>query len=200
MSQDIWPYFAEHPEILLNAWHEKEDYAFPGDWKREVILKILAMFPTLPPPYSRLCWDVAFGGTKKMRPLAQAALANEAGKEERILAALSGRNAEHRSIAAAWLGSLGYKEAIPALKKALAKEKQELTAGTIMVALESLGVPLDEFINMDGLLKEAQALLAKGVPKDLSSFDLDHLPRVRWAQSGQAGAQGDPPVDDRAKF
>ena len=54
-----------------------------------------------------------------------------------------------------------------------------------MVALESLGVPLDEFINIEGLLKEAQALLAKGVPKDFSSFDLDHLPRVRWAQTGK---------------
>ena len=184
-ADDVWPYFAEHPEGLLLRWYQNEDHSFRDDRKREDIFKILALFPTLPPSFSRLCWDIAFSGTKKMRALAQAALANEAHKEQRILTALTARNAEHRSIAAAWLASLGYKEAIPALKQALAKEKQELTAGSIMVALESLGVPLDEFINMDGILKEAQALLAKGVPKDLSSFDLDHLPRVRWARNGQ---------------
>jgi Domain of unknown function (DUF4132) len=184
-GDDIWPYFAEHEAYLERVWRKKEDFAFVDDRKTAVIFKILALFPILPRRFSRLCWDTAFNGTKKERLLAQNALAREPGKEERISAAVSSGKAEHRAIAAEWLARLGYKDAIPALKRAALKEKQELTAGAIMAALETLGVPLDEFINMDGLIKEAKALLDKGIPKDLAWFNFDKLPDVRWAKTGK---------------
>jgi hypothetical protein len=38
---------------------------------------------------------------------------------------------------------------------------------------------------MEGLLKEAKALVDKGIPKDLSWFDFEKLPKVRWAQTGK---------------
>ena len=184
---DIWPYFAERPRLLEEGWQGKDTInSLILDRRRSVILRIFALFPVLPPWFVKVCWEIAFSGNKKERPLAQEALGREPGKQERILAALAGAKAEHRAIAASWLANLGYKEAIPALKKALAKEKQEPTAGTIMVALERLGVPLDEFINMDGVLKEAKALLEKGVPKELAWFDFLKLPKVRWAQTAKS--------------
>ena len=58
-----------------------------------------------------------------------------------------------------------------------------------MVALELLKVPLDEYINMDGLLKEARALLNKGIPKELAWFKFDNLPSVRWAKTSKPVAK-----------
>ena len=142
-------------------------------------------------------WDVAFSGTNS--PAGAGGPGRPSRRQKRIFGGAVGTQREHRWIAAAWLASLGFKEAIPALKQALAKEKQEPTAGSIMVALESLGVPLDEFIDTDGLLKEAQVLLAKGVPKQLSSIDLDHL-LPGFDRPAARPMHGGPPVDDRAKL
>jgi hypothetical protein len=47
-------------------------------------------------------------------------------------------------------------------------------------------VPLEEFISMEGLLKEAKSLLEKCVPGELSWLKLEHLPGVRWAKNGKA--------------
>jgi hypothetical protein len=182
----IWPYFAEHPQILEQAWQKKEGFDYWHDSRRRGVFKVLATFPQLPPAYVRMLWDIAFNGSKKERPLAQKALANVPGKEQRILASLTAGKAEHRAIAAEWLGELGCKEARPELHKALKKEKNDLAAGAMMLALERLGVPLDEFVSMDGLLKEAKALIAKGIPKDLAWFKFENLPKVRWAKDGKA--------------
>ena len=133
----------------------------------------------------RLCYDLAFNGTKKERPLARAALANDPARAERCLASLGGGKAEHRAIAAHWLGEIGHADAIPAIKKALSKEKHEAAAGQMMLALEVLGVPLEQFVSLDGLLKEAKAMLDKGVPKDLAWLDLNRLPKVKWAATGK---------------
>ena len=182
---DVWPFFVEHGQLLEEAWNERGQYARIDDQRKRTIFKILALFPKLPPRFIRLCWDVAFNGSKKERPLAQAALDREPGKEERILAALAGGKAEHRAIAAEWLGKIEYQPAVSALKKALDKEKQDIAAGQMMVALERLGVPLEEFVSTDGLLKEAKTLLDKGVPSALKWLDLDRLPKVRWAATGK---------------
>lgn len=181
----VWPYYAEHPQLLAETWESKGEYSFQVDARRRLVFRVLAMFPELPPRYVRMCWDIAFNGSKKERPMAQGALNAVRGKEQRILASLTAGKAEHRAIAADWLGRLGYREAIPDIRKALAKEKNELTAGAMMNALEALGLPLDEFISAEGLLKEAQALIAKGVPKGLEWFSFDLMPKVRWAGSGR---------------
>jgi len=46
-------------------------------------------------------------------------------KEEKIAAALASRQQDARAAAAQWLCALGHKEAIPALRLALSKEKSE---------------------------------------------------------------------------
>jgi hypothetical protein len=183
---DVWPYFAEHARAVDAAWNHEKDWW--QDDRRRTILKVLAMFPSLPERFARLLWDVALAGTKKERPVARAALAREPDRFERVTATLSSGKAEQRAIAAEWLAEIGSKDAVEPLRKALAKEKQDAAAGAMMSALESLGVPLEQFISLDGLLKEAKALVAKGVPKDLAWFPFDGLPRVRWAKS-------DKPVD-----
>jgi hypothetical protein len=183
--EHIWPYYAEHADLLAQTWESKDGYSFYIDARRRVVFKVLAMFPELPPRYVRMCWEIAFNGSKKERPMAQAALNGVAGKEQRILASLTAGKAEHRAIAADWLGRIGYRDAIPEIRKALTKEKNELTAGAMMTALETLGVPLDEFISAEGLLKEAQTLIARGIPKDLAWFSFDLMPKVRWAGSGR---------------
>ncbi len=75
-------------------------------------------------------------------------------------------------------------DAIPAIKAALAKEKQELARVAMMDALGDLGVPLAEFMSLDQLIAEAQAGLEKGVPPGLSWFPFGSLPAVYWLEGG----------------
>ena len=52
-------------------------------------------------------------------------------------------------------------------------------------ALETLGVPLEELLDIDRLDQDAEKALKKGIPKDLDWFPFAQLPTVSWADSGQ---------------
>jgi len=178
----VWPFFAERPEALEKALD------FPGgtaEDQRRNALEVLAGFPRVPRSLAPKVWDLALNGSRKERPLAQAALDREPGRAERLVAALASPKSETRAVAAEWLGRVGDASAVPALRTALAKEKQEATAGSMMGALERLGVPPAEIVDLDGLLAEARKGLKKGLPAALSWFGFETLPAVRWREDGE---------------
>ena len=134
--------------------------------------------------FSRL-WEIALGGTKSERSPAQECLDKIPNKEQKIVAALgkpATGNAAHRRAVAR---RVGLQEAVPALQKALAKEKNEIVKDELIKTLESLGVPLDELLDIDKLDQEAEKGLKKGIPKDLDWFPFAQLPSVPWADSGK---------------
>ena len=186
----IWPVFAEQPDVLRNTLQPPmrkagfPDYSWPE--KRRNAFRVLAMFPTLPPGYIPLLWDLALGDNKTDRPLAQAALATVPDKASKIIVALGDGRQVARAAAAEWLGKIGDPAAIEPLKEAFRKEKQEVVKGTIMSALEVLGADVNEFLDRGSLLTEAQAGLKKKRPKGMEWVPLDRLPALHWADDGTA--------------
>ena len=184
----IWPYFAERMELLekalglrsvvetLNYWQQDE---------RKNAFRILKLFPSLPARFVPFMWDLALGASKTERPLAQECLDNFPNKEQKIVAALASRQQDARLAAAQWLAALQYKEAVPALRRALSNEKSEVVKDELIKSLETLGVKLEEILDLSKLDDEAERGLKKGMPNELDWFPFDQLPVVRWADSGK---------------
>jgi hypothetical protein len=187
----IWPYFAERQVLLEKALglqqvvEEQPAIYYREKEHRENAFGLLKLFPRLPGKFVPLLWELALGPGKAERALAQECLAGVSGKEVKIVAALAGRQQDARLAAAQWLAELDYREAIPALRAALSKEKSEVVKDELIRALETLGVNLEELVDLDALDKEAEKGLKKGAPGDLDWFPFGQLPAVRWAEAGK---------------
>lgn len=184
-----WPYFAERTYLLeeaLGLRPKQDDLDIWGfQSQRQNAFRILKLFPHLPANLVQPMWELALGSSKTDRPLAQACLESFPNKEKKIVAALGSRQQDARLGAAQWLAALGYKDATPALKTALAKEKSDVVKDELIKSLESLGVPLEELVDLEKLDEEAEKGLKKGMPKDLDWFPFAQLPSVVWADSGK---------------
>ncbi|MFI5729635.1 DUF4132 domain-containing protein [Kribbella sp. NPDC051587] len=145
---------------------------------------LLATIPVLPKPAVDALLELAVGSRKAQRPWAQSVLEKTAGFEELVIGALKSGKADTRIVAAQWLQRLGYQGAVPALEVAVAKEKNELVKGTLIDTLESLGQPIEEYLDRDGLARQAEVGLAKGLPKDLAWLNWETVPVVHWTDSG----------------
>lgn len=183
-DEHVWPFFAHHLDALLRALlHDTiKDYSF----NRAGLFRALATFPKPPAAAINALFTLALGSGKTDRAPAQQALQNHAGKEERIVAALADGKAETRAIAANWLAQLRHLPAVPALEKAVAKEKHDVAKGAMLDALQALGQPVEKYLDRKALAAEAAKSLAKGLPKDLEFFPWSALPEVRWADNGVA--------------
>jgi hypothetical protein len=184
----VWPLFAEQPEVLHEVLHPGKAAAkdYSRSQNRENAFKVLAMFPTLPPGFIPLLWDIALGENKSERQLAQAALASAPDKAAKVVIALADGRQAVRAAAAEWLGKIGDPAAVEPLKEAVRKERQESVKGVIMAALEALGADVREFLDRDAHLAEANAGLAKKQPAGMDWFPLDSLPALHWEDTGEA--------------
>jgi Domain of unknown function (DUF4132) len=187
----IWPYFAERQDLLEGALglkqvlDERPAIYYREKEQRENAFGLLKLFPRLPRKFVPLLWDLALGPGKIEGRLAQECLDSLSNKEEKIVAALASRQQDARLAAARWLADLKYRDSIPALRAALAKEKSEVVKDELIKALETLGVDIQELLDLGALDKEAEKGLKKGVPSDLQWFPLEQLPSVRWADSSK---------------
>jgi hypothetical protein len=178
----IWPYWAENLDMLDQAFAPSTGGYMDRFYQRHArrnAFHALAAFPHPPVRLVPLIWKIALGG-KSERLLAQRCLEALPDKFERLTASLTGGEAETRLAAAEWLGRIGDARAADALLAALKREKNETSKGAMMSALESLGAPVEQFLDRQTLLKEAEKGVAKGVPEDLKWFPFDRLPAVHW--------------------
>jgi hypothetical protein len=181
-SGQIWPYWAEHLDKLEQAFAPcTGDYVERERQKqrRASAFETLACFPKPPAPLLPILWDLALG-PKGERPQAQRCLEGASNKLQRLTVALTSGSADARLAAAEWLGRLGEKSALEALLTAFQREKNEAAKGAMMTAMEQLGAPMDQFLDRDGLVKQAAKGVAKGPPEDLKWFPFDQLPAVHW--------------------
>lgn len=187
--ESVWPVFAEYPsllrEVLSPAAMKTASQDFWHSTKRNNVFRVLAMFPNVPGEYLHLLWDLALAEAKTERPAAQEALRRVPGKTAKIIVALCDGKAGVRAAAAEWLGKLGDKTAIEPIKKAFAKEKNEMVKGAFMLALDDLHADVDEFLNRDQLVEEAKVGLSKKRPKGMEWFPLESLPKMHWQDSGK---------------
>jgi hypothetical protein len=187
----IWPYFAERLDLLEGALglkqvvDERPAIYYRERDNRENAFGLLKLFPRLPRKFIPLLWDLALGAGKSERRLAQECLQQLPNKEAKIVSALGSRQQDARLAAAQWLGELKYQQAIPGLRAALAKEKSEAGKDELIKALETLGVNVEELLDLGALDQEAEKGLKKGVPGDLEWFPFEQLPQVRWTDSGK---------------
>jgi hypothetical protein len=187
----IWPYFAERLELLDEVMglkqvvNERGAMFLRGAETRQNGFAILKLFPHIPARFAPTLWDMALGPSKTERAAAQDCFDREPDKEAKIVAALASRQQDARLAAAEWLAKLKYTAAIPALRAALAKEKSEPVKDELIRALETLGVSLEQLLDLDQLDREAEKGLKKGMPGDLVWFPFAQLPEVRWSESGK---------------
>lgn len=183
---DVWPVFVDEMQQLTQALAPAQRDSYTAGLTRVNALNILAMFPQVPAKCMHLLWDLALGELKADRLQAQKALASVEGKTKKVAVALEDGKQNIRQAAAEWLGKLGDKGAIEALKKAFAKEKSEVVKGTMLVALDALNADMDEFLNRKTLLQEAKAGLSKKLPKGMEWVPLEKLPTLHWEDTGEA--------------
>lgn len=180
-----WQYFWERIHLIEECFAPKGQYDYWYSTRRSNAYAVLAAMPHVPPQLAPRLWETALGAGKSERLEAQKALDQFPGKEDRIIQGLSSGRQEERAGAAEWLGELKTRQAIPELQKALKKEKSELAKAAMMSALEAMAVPVDEFLDRAGLIAEAKAGLAKGMPAGLDWVQVQLIPAVHWADSGQ---------------
>jgi len=178
-----WPDDSVAPFVLLNL-DRMLGLIGPGehDWHTDQLagFDAIASLPSVPASVAETLFDLALGSRKTVRRPAQDALAKVPGHEDRVVAALKSGKSEIRTLAAQWLRRLGHEAAVPALEEALAKEKQDVTIGALLDALQAFGRPVENYLDRSTLATQAEKAVAKGLPKDLAWFPWDALPPLHW--------------------
>lgn len=179
VPERVWPFFAAHPEFIEEAFGLRPS---PGrsSYSVSTALTLLEQFPVLPARFIPVLLELALGTSKTNRAEAQQLLETLPDIGDRAVEALASSKQEIRTLAAEWLQRLGYREAIPALKATLAKEKRETVRAALLATLESLGEDISGHLAPDVLLAEAQKGLQAKPPASLAWLDLNHLPACQW--------------------
>ncbi|MGR8933964.1 MAG: DUF4132 domain-containing protein [Gammaproteobacteria bacterium] len=178
----VWPFFAENDYFLKEAFGLLENRE-TGYRKFELArgMAILAQFPVIPEKYLQVLYQYALSPGKTYGPSAREILGKYGVSERRVIEALDSGKVEERIVAADWIVELRLTQAVPALQKALQKEKNESAIAVLLSTLHALGCDISAYLAPDVLLREAQAGLKKAPPKGLAWFPYDALPAAQWA-------------------
>jgi hypothetical protein len=181
-KKTLWPYFYEYPHLLEEAFKENIQ-SWGYSTRKQYALQILSLFPHVPSSLIPFLWSLALSNAKTERPIAQKYLNVLPNITEQLLKILQSQDVDQRTIAAEWLTNRNDTVAIAPLKKLLLKEKSDVAKVAFMRSLERLGASIDEFLNRDQLLTDAQKGLKRGMPDALSWFSFTDLPPVHWADN-----------------
>lgn len=179
IEEENMPFFLERPSLLhAGLTKNKQSWLFPQ--QRKTTLEILQHLPEVPGDTLDAVWEIALSEAKTLRLDAQMVLDPLPDTVAKILDALKNSKAGTRSVAATWLGRLHKPETVKPLQDALKKEKTDAVRLELMKALVACGVSLDDLLDRNELLKEAEKTLAKPVPKPLEWFAFDQIPEPHW--------------------
>ncbi|WP_146197489.1 DUF4132 domain-containing protein [Promicromonospora sp. AC04] len=182
----MWPYYAERIDLLVPHLTPRESDDDSEAFSRA--LKIVAAFPVAPSAALPQLSSLALGEDKKYRQTAQDVLSTNLGVRGLAEQGLADGKAGIRISAAAWLTRIGDAAAVPALRAALKKERQEAGRAALLSALKALGDDISADLAPEVLLAEATKGLKKPVPANLDWFPFGRLPQLRWAD-GAAGPE-----------
>lgn len=190
-AERIWPFFAEHPAFIeeglgLRPSSAKERW---DGFDLGLTLRVLACFPQPLPAWIPRLLELALGESKTHRPAAQKVLAKLPDLGPRVLQACSAGKQELRIVAVRWLAELGFRAAVPELRKLLAKESKEVVRAELLATLEALGEDISADLAPKRLLSEASKGLKAKLPKDIEWFAFEALPAAHWADGGAVPAE-----------
>ncbi|MFC8800596.1 DUF4132 domain-containing protein [Promicromonospora sp. NPDC057138] len=188
-SSDIWPYFAEHPDLLVARLTPADD-EIRWDFAFDRALGILREFPVAPTAVLPRLGELALGGGKVHRAAAREILGSHPGARRLAEQGLGEKKAEIRASAAAWLARIADPAAVPALRALLEKEGKEAVRAALLSALEALGDDISADVAPEVLLAEAAKGLTRQVPRELERwFPFGQLPEARWADGAVVPAE-----------
>ena len=199
----VWPYFAEHPEVIDGRFGLLEERSARGPHDSQTALELLYRFPRIPQHLLPKVESLAVGGVQ-LRESAQRLIARQPEAHEGLPVALANLEASaevSRANAASWLVDVVANThessrdevrhaSLTALEQALAGERRPLAQSAMLVALRALGRDLAEFLTPQSLLADAHAGLRRKVPAGMAWFPLDSLPELRWVD----GSPVDPTI------
>jgi hypothetical protein len=172
-------YFLEHLDLIEEALGLRPKSG-ESELPERGALQLLALLPKIPATLLRPLLELALGPGKQARAPARKLLATAAGIDDAIVARLADAGKEIRATTAEWIGERGMREAVPALKAALKKEKSEEGRAALLTALARLGDDISEHFSEKALKAEAEKGLAKAPAKSLDWFPFAALPGLKW--------------------
>ena len=184
---NVWPFFHERPELIeqvlgirpFPAGVAVNHRGYAEEWSFTRVLDVLATMPVVPGSVLTRLSEVALGSAKTNRVEAQQLLAKQVDAVALASQGLANSKFEIRTTAAQWLGRIRDVAAIPALQKALAKEKREGAKAAMLSSLEQLGVDISEYLSPAVLTAEAKKGGAR--PAAIAWFPFDGLPTAKWS-------------------
>jgi hypothetical protein len=179
-DEHVWPFVAHNLDWILEessrqGWGIDEHALF-------------AAIATLPRPPARLVdrlYTLAVGARKSDRAPARAALERDPQRTARAAAALQDGKASVRIAAAQWLTRIADPSALPAMRTAWNKEKQDVVRGALLDALVAIGEDAETYLDPTRTVAAAAKFVASGLPLSLAWLDWDALPELTWASSGE---------------
>lgn len=175
----LWPYVAESFDAIDEAMGLRPQ-SRQERFHAANALDLLNVLPKVPQRYFLPLMMIATGSQKTLRQRARTLLAGAPRIDEAIEGLLQDRQHEVRAGAAEWLAARSARASVPALRRALDKEKSEVVRAAIITARERLGDDVSDCFDAERLLAEAGAGLGKTSLKGLEWFPFDLLPRLAW--------------------
>lgn len=178
-EQGVWPFFSDKTGLLLSALQGAK---LPGEvyscYSPQAAIEVISRFPVLPPRLISTLIEFALGDRKTLRTEVQDILTSVPGIQSQVEPAIKKGKKEVRITAARWAARAGWKECIPLLKEAAAKETKADIRAEFLSALASLGELMNDYFTPDFLTKEAEK--DHKLHQDLDILKLDALADLYW--------------------
>lgn len=177
------PAAAQASFVEANLRRFADELTTPPDYHndRSTAYHALATLPSIPDDIADTMYRVALGTNSHNRELAQDTLAGHRGRLHRIHAALHDPDADHRIVAASWLGRCGSATDVEPLEAAYTAERTDRVSQAQLDALAALGKPASTYLNRETLTAAATKGMRKGPPALLAWIDWAELPVAHWA-------------------
>ena len=180
-DEDVVPLLAHEVGWLVEALRRRGDHGWGHDRSR--LFLAAGKLPDPPAELDDVLLALALGTARRDRALAQHALADRRGLDDRLLAALGDRRSAVRAVAAEWLGRRGHAAAAGSLRRALGVERNDVARAALLGALEVLGEDVDLDARAD-LTTRAEREATRRPPDAVDRLALQEVPPVRWSDDG----------------
>ena len=175
----VWPHVADSFDVIDEALGLRPRRG-QAQFQLANAFDLLGLMPEVPKRYLLALMTIATGSQRTLRQRARALLVGAPNIEQAIEGLLGDGQQDRRAGAAEWLVARDARASVPVLRRALQKEKSDMVRAALISARERLGDDVSDCFDVERLLGEAKAGLAKTSVKGLDWFPFDLLPRLSW--------------------